>query len=419
LCPEFGEITQLVEFPKDAYVYMLSFPYGAKVGDEVYQYIPLPNGQLVPIDSEILPNDLKKDLEYGRRNAPLGFYFEKCFELFQDHQSYNLTETQRIESPGNFFSFSPLLRVEGKRNYIANGLDTIVAGARSCFLIPEIKCQNKHMQMCSSLDIMAQIPPSYYEQFFLFKKISQALNSSWSAKIIYFPNSWLSHVRASEYWNKFEKYFCDLLTERLAYLAFQNKFQSTFYTAMKRASIEVDSYMTGLFTHLINICMGDVPGYFPAIDESLLPLKELQESFVHRYKINKKIPTIMIPKHYYFEKLGDSVFFSLECKSGFSLLPKRKNNLSRKQESKIISGIFNDFLDGLIYKDQRCNDTALSDGLNKTQFEFLTAHDAASIQHAIRREKGFTQTMLSELNNEYTLAHDANFFKSGIRISSI
>ena len=79
------------------------------------------------------------------------------------------------------------------------------------------------------------------------------------------------------------------------------------------------------------IGLGSAVGFRPATDESLAPVKLIQEAYVERYGLKKYAPTIMIPHHFNMHSEKEPpVYYSLQLPTTMTFSPKGQGTTPSK-----------------------------------------------------------------------------------------
>jgi len=417
--PAFHALIEKLSPGNDFTLYELSFPYGAYVGDAKSQFIPVNKHNYLRLYDEGLPNEIKRELGYGKNSSPLGMILDKSVEWFVDMPQREMVDPTLVQNPGDFFCYNSVLQEKRQRNYNTNGVENVISGARSCFMLPRIKCKTSYRKMCSDIGISVKSPSDLYEHHNIFKSItnSDKISCDWNSKIIYFSQSWVDSIRNNHAWQDVKSYFYNISIEREAYKQAQKKLNYLYMDALSNISTDLDSYIIAIFNHTIDICMGESPGYIPATTENMLPLKTIQHAFIYNYKIRSNLPVIMQPCTYQYEDSTSPVYYSLQQKSAFSLLPKRKNNVSLNHLMKeLVTPSFKNFKKEIIENILGFSGTSIKEGLNKTRIDFLHAyeHDTNSV---ISSDTRFNHNSVPGDFSNLSIPTDSSFFQGFIRFS--
>src|SRR3990167_4649311 len=142
--PVFAKLIDKLAPDRSFPLYLVYLPYGALKGDVFSSFIPKQEGGYYRLSDPNAPEDVIKNLGYGKDSSPLGMVLEKELEYFIDLKNEGITIPNAIYGPGSFFPLSRALGKKGNRTYAPNGLLTVTSGARSTFMLPNVGCVSNH-----------------------------------------------------------------------------------------------------------------------------------------------------------------------------------------------------------------------------------------------------------------------------------
>ena len=197
-------------------IFILKFPYGELIGDELSQFIPIENKGILRLNDPNLPAEVVKHLGYGSSSSPMGMVLSKQFEWFVDLPHKKITLPIFVQIPGDFFSYTRVIDIKHNFNYSPMGVLSAISGARTTFLIPSIGCQIKLTKLRRELGVKLKHPNSMYEQFPFFKEIlsSPELEQTWSSSLIYFSENWITNIKNNPDWIDVQKYFYKIFAQK-------------------------------------------------------------------------------------------------------------------------------------------------------------------------------------------------------------
>ena len=326
---EFFNIVEDINPDEDCPLYVINFPYGRLIGDHKSQFLPLENGEYLRLNDPKIPNNLLRDLGYGKNNSPIGLLVNKKIELYIDLPEKKMILPFMVLSPGDFFSYNHILDIGQSINYAPNAILYGMSGGRSCFLLPSINCQNKFSRLCRALEIKAKRPMSFYEHNHLFKQLlSKAQNNNpWASTLIYFSEAWVKNIKTNPKWYTLKQYFHRLYARRALFPMNVTHYNTSYSLLLEKKNFKPNPYIFDTFKHIVQIMCGHSPGLSPLIDEDLLPLKELQNIFSEHYGLNEVHPTIIGPNHFDpFATNPDPIYYSLQIPTTSTFSPKSKKS---------------------------------------------------------------------------------------------
>lgn len=115
--PEFTDIVDELRPGNDLPLFVINFPYGEMIGDDISQFLPDENGEKIyRLNLQEAPADIIKHLGYGMDSAPLGMVLSKSIEFFVDLPHKELTIPIRVAKAGEFYNFSRILSIPSKKS---------------------------------------------------------------------------------------------------------------------------------------------------------------------------------------------------------------------------------------------------------------------------------------------------------------
>ncbi len=407
-----------VDFP----LYILNFPYGELIGDEHSQFLPLENGTLFRLNDPRLPNELNLHLGYGKSSSPLGMIIDKQFEWYVDLPQKKLTLPVRIQSPGEFFSYTRIVDVQSKFNYSPMGVLSAISGGRSIFMLPSIGCQSRITKLCRDLKIKTKPPGSLYEHFNLFKTILNCpeIDKSWYSSLIYFSENWIHHIKNDPDWFDVRRYFYTIFAKAAMYLRHIPHYQTAYSLLLETTNQKPNPYLFDSFKHLIDIMTGETPGFSPQMNHDLLPLEILQDVFLNSYGLKHQLPTIMGPS--YFKINSDKplpVYYSLQYPTTRSFSPNSRKS-SIMEAMREFKDICVDMLSELIKDNHFCSNTIIQHIAQNIEISFFhNSNDIDGLISNVGELLKADQRFYPSLTNGEALlpAEDSKFFRGCIRIA--
>src|SRR3990167_9221569 len=169
--PVFAKLVDKLSHDKSYPVYLAYYPYGALTGDTESPFIPKQEGGFYRLSDPSAPNDVIKNLGYGKNHSPMGMVLDKNIEWFIDLKDSKISIPWLIHTPGKIFSFARNLSRMSDRIYAPNGMLTTTSGARSVFMLPNIGCITNHANLQREFNVQSHPPKSLYAHWLVFKKI--------------------------------------------------------------------------------------------------------------------------------------------------------------------------------------------------------------------------------------------------------
>jgi hypothetical protein len=289
--PELAKIIDEISPDKNLPLIKAGYAFGDKI---------VANGKFLLLEhaknqTDIFPaQEQKKLLDYfSYAPLPLGVLLNKAAEVFIELNNRIIPVC--ILDPGSpIGTFEVLDSLYNVRNdYIWQ----TTAGARSLFMLSKINNNIGHKKLKKEFALDQPAPkaiPNHWDTFVAITKH----NTNWQCELLFFTNEWYNQLKQNspgwiklrefllkDYWNKsnaiVEKTFA-IIWQHFSTLTIQRRFKPRIY-------------ITDTIRHLINLACGSIPGFKPATNELLAPIKLLKKAYVDVYNLNQHAPTILEP----------------------------------------------------------------------------------------------------------------------------
>lgn len=317
LFPVNHELTKIIDDispSNDLKLYRVKYPFGARIIHDAETYIPVEDGSYISFNDASLPQDLKDNLSYDiNTQSPLGVIVDKKCEFYMHFGQRILPNT--IISKGDIVGVSRVLngvQIANSR-YSSKSVSTLWnlnSGTVSSFMLPKISDSIGHNKLKQSLGIVIDKPDSYQEHNAIFTEISAKTKNEWKSDMIFFSKKW------------FKKLPDPAWVELYSYLSFVNRAASKIWhntpnwTAIyneiesEQRMMNLSPYALGTSRHLFTMAVGCTPGFKPATDDSSLPTKLIQDTYMNVYDLADNWPIIMEPTQFTRIK-EEPVYYSL------------------------------------------------------------------------------------------------------------
>lgn len=359
-------------------LYKAYYPYGSTIADPARMYLPSKDG-VYPLDQGDFSDDVISDLGYGRTSWAMGVVLEKNIEAFIDFEDSNSTIPWMIYKPGTIFPYAKLLSEQNSRNYAPNNILTIVSGARSAFMLPNIGCNTHHNNLQKNHRVQSPPPKTLYEHWHVFKEIinSHTIEAEWSSCLLYFSEKWVRHMREDPAWVSLKMYLHQLAWSHFEYRRNYIYYEIAFSRIQKKRNLKPNPYLMDTASHLFKTALGDAPGFVPASDNDSLPLDVIQSVYTDSYGIKKHLPTVMHPGYFTFDQQNKlPVYYSLQNPSTFVFSPKSRKASSTLFEMHELEHIMKVFMCELSDEKSICNGTVFGELIKNISFKYFhNEHD--------------------------------------------
>ena len=417
--PEFAGIINKLNPDEKLSLYLVEFPYGDLVGDDISQFIPDNRGGYYRLTSDNAPENIKEDLGYGASTSPLGLLLEKKIEFFVDIPHRNITIPNGILSPGGFYNTSIVLSKFKNTPYNPNGILKASSGARTVFSMPYLTCKNSFSRLQSELGPIS-VPNSYYEHAQLFKDMLTAQRKTkWRSRLVYFSKDWINNIIKNPLWSEVKGYLAQKSWENSEHDRNQFYFDIAYSLIQENTSLN-NPYLTDTAKHIFDISLGAYPGLAPASNEDFFPLKTIQHMLIYSYGIKKYIPTIIVPE--YFNASNKSIYYTLQHPTTKSFSPRSNNTISTLKNLDILKLLIMKFTQQITDRNGVWSGSYLQETVNNLKISYIHNNSNSTFQpespeDVIENDGRFFYTGLNTDSLNLIPAADAKFFRGCISLS--
>jgi len=415
--PEFAKIVDELSPGKDYPLYLAYYPYGEMIADTEQPFFPHRDKGVFCLTDGDVPKEVLQDLGYGSTTIPMGMILEKEFEWFISLESETVTIPWEVMKAGTFFPAQIVLK-KGYDNYAPNGILNMVSGARSTFMLPHIGRADYHVNLQSEYKVESLAPKSLCDHWFVFKEIANSViaKSNWRSCILYFSENWVEHFRKDQSWSILRAYWYVKAWQRFEYLRTKTFYEIAFSMIQKkRANLKPNPYLADTARHLFATAIGAAPGYAPATDENMLPLKLIQKAYIDSYGLDRYPPIVMQPTYFDFRENSKPVYYSLQYPSTYVFSPKARKASPTLVEILEIERIMRIFQKELAADGAICSDTILGEAAKLVEFNYF--HNKPDRQEIVQMTSKIPKSdtrFYSRENKKFP--NDAPFVRGCIRI---
>ena len=264
---------------------VLDYQYGEIIADEHSFYLPDKCGELSAV--------------------PFSMVLEKKLEMFIEFKGKS--STHQIYNEGDFLNVSSLYNVSNTHH--PTDILQISSGARNTFLLCPAADARPHASLERYFKVDIPVPDDLGNHYLTFKTLCEAANCNWRSKLLVFPSEIVALIKANK--------LPTLLSLVMEFDSNQNGYYANLpfynylmaYIRANNPEISQNEFTNDAIIQLITIGTGQVPGYGLAVNDDLLPLDFIVETYRDVYK-SKYTPFVMEPVH--FDKTKNNpVFYSI------------------------------------------------------------------------------------------------------------
>ncbi|WP_423062461.1 hypothetical protein [Candidiatus Paracoxiella cheracis] len=327
--------------PDDTFpLYKASYPFGATIVNHGLFYIPLENGDLVPINSSNVDEILRSDLEYAENGIPVGTVLKNSYEVFVTTSHFTLPIITTI--PGSIFALWKQL--DPHPTFHPVKIFNITAGARSIFMLPNIGDTMLHKNLKRDFNVCQQPPKNLNNQWEIFKTIAKHERSDWQVELLLIPGKWIEKAKTDLMWHELYLYLLENAWVTSGYERNQIFYQFALSCTQASRNLKPNPYLLDTVQHLLSVTLGATPGFTPAMDNTFGPIELIQQAYLSSYGLKRYAPTIMHPIHFNIQDENASpVYYSLQFPTTISFSPRSRklsSTLHDLRELKYILDIF-------------------------------------------------------------------------------
>lgn len=302
----FFELLMQVEGIENMYFNVFEYPYGQIIADEHSFYLPGAGGKapMVPF-SMVLDKSLEMFIEFRGKSSTYKIYNEGEL-LGVSVSSANLTQHQ----PSDILQIS--------------------SGARNAFLLSPIADARPHSNLEKYFKTQITKPEDLGQHFLTFKELCNASGCKWKSKLLVFPRELTKQIKENklpEISNLIKEYDSNQ-TEYYANTPVYNYLMT--YIKANNDHISQNIFVNDVLKQLIDIGVGQLPGYSLAVNDNLIPVDFICEIYRDVYK-SKYTPILMVPTH--FDKIANNPVFYSILKEEMAFKPSSFSNKPQRCES--------------------------------------------------------------------------------------
>lgn len=323
--PKLFEIIESIQPNNDLKLYEATYQYGDLIYDDYQTFLPQKYGHSLPLDSDAIPQSIRDDLSY--HPLPLSLI------------THNTTETF-FASEDRIFSLAHQHAggiMGAEKQLINNNPFSISAGARSFHLLPRITESVSHRRL-KDYGVDIGPPKRPFDQWKIFHRIthSEAFETSWRCKVIFFSSQWMDKIYNDSKWQPLYTYLLQQAWDNSCHarnkLALDTLWEH-FSRIMVNKRIKPRIYVLEMFKHLIHIFLGDLPGFAPACDNVTAPLDDLARVYLNHYGLRTYAPSFMKPAYFDLNNPNqDYLYYSLQLPTYLESVPRTRNPVSARAD---------------------------------------------------------------------------------------
>lgn len=419
ICPKLANIIDEIS-PDDSFTFIKAqYPFGTKIIHKGVANLPTEHGGTMSSIDTKLTKAVRSKLSYNR--VPLGVITRNGAEVFREIEN-------RVFSVA-FLESGLQLGVWEHFDWITPY--TVTAGARSLYLLPQVKLSQAHNRLKRKYNITLPPPKQPFYHWHLFKQMvnSPDFSEAWSCEVMYLTKRWIDHLEEGGAWTKLNKYITAQGWNHSEYARRKSIFDviwQIFSLSLNSKGIKPNIYVLDTLKHLTFIGTGLLPASQPATESSSIgPTDGIQQAYLDTYMIQDYIPTIMQPGYLLLNKTN-SVYYSLQTPTLLESVPQSKNLTSIIDNVRELKELTEHFLTEAFEEHLAFGKTSIADNIKQLSFEFFHEQPYA-YGHDIRPSNEMPDndsTLLYQpasnrhKNEKLQFAHTSPYLHGCVRISA-
>lgn len=316
----------------------VTYRYGQAIMQNGILQLPMSKEETVPLNDTHISDSIRKRLDYSY--IPTAVLLNKKAEVF--YESQNRVMPTKIFNPGAMFGLWEIF--DPPPVDFVKQVWSIVAGARSVFMLPKISNQFAHKKLQRDYRIHTHAPNDMLQHYGVFAEIvnSATIESSWSMDVLFFSKKWheqnkeenINQLRLHHFWLKEAWRQSSNCRNNMSFdMAWE-----LFSQAVTKRNMKPKPLIVNTLKHLLAIRDGFYPGYAPATSDESAPISLLTEAYNNSYEIST-YPIIMEPVH--LSKKDRPVYYSLQLPTLLEYAPGShgKNVITDLRELKMLTNM--------------------------------------------------------------------------------
>jgi hypothetical protein len=356
-----AEIIDEISPEDDLKLMRVRYPYGATIYEDGLFYLPGKNGSILLSDKSI-PKHIRESLNY--RAVPLGCITHNGFEVFRNvgEHIFPLAFRDGGLELGIWETFLPASPF------------TVVAGARTTFLLPKVSDYSGHKKL-RAVGVKSPTPRTLFCQWKVFSEIEQGQKTGepWYCEIYFFTKQWQERIFSDRKWVHFQNYLLKKALQHTEAERIKITYDSVwehFSLFLKKNHIRNDVYLADILKHLTYIATGILPSFSVALDNTALPLEKIQSAYLNIYGLKNYIPTVMYSNYFNAEK-NKSVYYPLQVITTSSQLTNKNKLTTTKNVLIELIELVDLFLQQISSNSLGAGNDYMRDLFSKVSFDFF------------------------------------------------
>ena len=156
----------------------------------------------------------------------------------------------------------------------------MTAGARSISMLPKISDSIGFNKIQKKYAIQSEKPRFLRDHWNVIKDIVKhpAFENTWDTELLLFSEKWFQNLHDPT-WRDFKNLCLEAAWKSSAFWRNQYTWDLTFSRIQSDRYLKPCPYIADVVSHLLAMTAGAMPGFCPAIDDTMAPISKLQKVF--------------------------------------------------------------------------------------------------------------------------------------------
>lgn len=351
------------------FFYSIDYPFGSEIVKDGFLQLPTDKGLL---SFPSLPAFFQKEFGYNAGSNPVTFVLKNICELFVVLP--NRIVPFSIVHPGSLFGLTKIMN-NNNEFYPEVKLWGMTSGARSLFLLPKITEHSSHQKLRKKLQLSMDKPQDLTDHWQIFKEITMQSNEieKWNTTLLFFNKAWFEHFHDSS-WMPFNYYIQQKMLDSSSYWRNDYLLRLLYSQIHHKYKINPQHYIADTVRYIIQICLGVLPGYIPATDDSCGPISKIQAIYKDIYNLTYA-PVIMHPEYFSLQNASSlPVYASLQHNGALELSLKSSSKKTTLSDLYDIHLLLQKYQNTLKKQEIELSISALTSLGKNIQFKYFHGH---------------------------------------------
>jgi hypothetical protein len=417
--PELAGLIDNIDPGSEYTLYKACYPYGYESVQNGCFCWPDKDGNPFPLADSDVSNKIKEDLLYNLGSNPVTLVLKNALEIFMEMETHTIPFA--IVPAGGTISTGVILDPDSEMNVQPAFLWKISAGARSLFMLRKISIAKKYNKIKEITNIKIDSPKNLFEHGKVFHALG--LGSNWCVEVLYFGKKWTDYVKdKNPKWINYYNYLYKQSWRGSRFWHVEFIWNLIFSFVQKRSNLKPDPYLADTVKHLLAISIGVFPGFAPALDDSLAPIKYFQKIFTDVYQLDDYAPIIMQPAYFSMNKAEHPVYYFLQYPTTFCFSPKARKFAKNIKDLEDIKHILNKYLAEISAGELNLKETLIAKIPQAVKYDFFHSTGRVSLGIKSSKEMMEEDPVFSKIIKKFSgkqFPTASKIFMGSIRISKV